>query len=140
MIVFQDGTEAVMCDRGDGMGVDLVQRSGIPVWVLSTETNPVVKARCDKLGIPCYYGLGMSKREKLLQLLDQHGIQPEQVVYVGNDVNDLSCMALVGRSVAVADAHPLVAERADIVLAHRGGDGAIREICELLLDSGHVSG
>lgn len=137
--VFQDGHEAVRCDRGDGMGLEMVQRAGLPVWVLSTETNPVVKARCDKLGVSCFYGLGMSKREKLVQLLDQHGLKPERVVYVGNDVNDLACMGVVGCSVAVADAHPSVIAKADIVLAHRGGDGAIREVCELMLDSGHVS-
>jgi len=130
--VFQDGGEAVRCDRFDGMGIGLLKKTGLPIWVLSSEPNPVVQARADKLGIPCLHGL-QDKGLALRQLLHEHGIDPAQVVYVGNDVNDLPCMAQVGCAVAVADAHPAVLAQADLVLEHRGGDGAIREICELIL-------
>jgi N-acylneuraminate cytidylyltransferase len=131
--VFQDGREAVRCDRMDGMGIGLLKKAGLPIWVLSTEPNPVVQARATKLGIPCLHGLG-DKDQALSQLLQEQGIEPAQVVYVGNDVNDLPCMALVGCAVAVADAHPAVLAQADITLEHNGGDGAIREICELILE------
>lgn len=131
--IFQDGREAVRCDRMDGMGIGLLKKTGLPIWVLSTETNPVVQARAAKLGIPCVQGLG-DKGQALTQLLQERGIDPDQVVYVGNDVNDLPCIALVGCAIAVADAHPAVISQADIILEHNGGDGAIREVCELILE------
>ena len=130
--VFQDGSEAVRCDRFDGMGIGLLKKTGLPIWVLSSEPNPVVQARADKLGISCLHGL-QDKGLALRQLLREQGIEPAQVVYVGNDVNDLPCMAQVGCAVAVADAHPAVLAQADLVLEHSGGNGAIREICELIL-------
>jgi N-acylneuraminate cytidylyltransferase len=131
--VFQDGREAVRCDRSDGMGINLLKKSGLPIWVLSTEPNPVVQARATKLGIPCLQGLS-EKGQALSRLLQEQSIDPAQVVYVGNDVNDLPCMALVGCAVAVADAHPDVLAQADIILERNGGDGAIREVCELILE------
>lgn len=134
VIVFQDGREAVTCDRSDGMGLSLLKERGIAVWVLSSEANPVSKRRCEKLGIPCYHNLGMDKAATLSQLLAEHKVNAENVVYVGNDVNDLPCMAMVGCSVAVADAHPKVLAQADLRLQHGGGRGAIRELCDMLLD------
>lgn len=131
--VFQDGREAVRCDRFDGMGIGLLKKSGLSIWVLSSELNPVVQARADKLGVPCLHGL-QDKGLALQQLLREQGIDPAQVVYVGNDVNDLPCMAQVGCAAAVADAHPAVLAQADLILEHSGGDGAIREICELILE------
>jgi N-acylneuraminate cytidylyltransferase len=131
--VFQDGRETVRCDRTDGMGIGLLKKNGLPVWVLSSESNPVVRVRTDKLGIPCLQGW-KDKGQALQQLLQEQGLDPAQVVYVGNDVNDLPCMAQVGCAVTVADAHPAVLAQADLVLEHNGGDGAIREICELILE------
>ena len=69
------------------------------------------------------------------QWLVEHHLQAEEVVYVGNDLNDLACMQLVGCAVAVADAHPVVRQVADITLHNPGGRGALREICELIMES-----
>ncbi len=131
--VLQDGREAVQCSRSDGMGIGMLKKTGLPIWVLSTEVNPVVQRRADKLGIPCRQGLE-DKGQALRQLLQELGVDPAQVVYVGNDVNDLDCLAHVGCAVAVADAHPRALALAKIVLEHRGGHGAIREICDLILE------
>jgi N-acylneuraminate cytidylyltransferase len=130
--VFQDGREAVRCDRSDGFGIALLKKAGVAVWVLSSEINPVVQARADKLGIPCISGV-QDKGEALHRLLEEKGYDPAQVVYVGNDLNDLPCMAQVGCAVAVANAHPQVLQQAQLILEHPGGDGAIREVCELIL-------
>lgn len=130
--VFQDGREAVRCDRGDGLGIALLKKAGVPVWILSSEINPVVQARADKLGLPCIQG-AQDKGQALQRLLEEQGYDPAQVIYVGNDLNDLPCMARVGCAVAVANAHPLVLEQAHLILEHGGGDGAIREVCELIL-------
>lgn len=132
VIVFQDGGEAVVCDRSDGWGIGHLKRTGLPLLILSTEPNPVVKARAEKLGLPYLQNI-RDKWATLDAWLQEQGIDPAQVVYIGNDANDLPCMTRVGCAVAPADAHPSARAAAQIVLDHRGGDGAIRELCDLIL-------
>jgi len=127
-----EGREAVAADRGDGMGIARLKAAGVKVFVLSTETNPVVAARCAKLGIECRQGIG-DKAGELKQLLADLHLAPAEAIYLGSDVNDLGCFPLVGCGVAVADAVPEVLSAADVILAHRGGRGAVRELCEILL-------
>lgn len=130
----EDGREAVAFDRGDGLGLEQVRRAGVDVLVLSKERNPVVSARCRKLGIPCEQGVD-DKRVALQRWAEGRHVALAQVVYVGNDVNDLPCMEIVGTAVAVQDAHPQVLQRAHLVLSRPGGRGAVREICELIVAS-----
>jgi N-acylneuraminate cytidylyltransferase len=130
--VFEDGREAVACNRGDGMGLSMLRDAGLPMVVLSTETNKVVDARCRKLKLECYHGLN-DKRAALVELAQKKKINLSGVVYVGNDINDVGCMEAAGFAIAVADAHPAAREKADFVLSERGGDGAVRELCDLLL-------
>jgi N-acylneuraminate cytidylyltransferase len=128
----QNGNEMVAANRSDGMGISLLRQAGIPMIVLSTETNPVVAARCRKLSIPVLQGLA-DKAQALQNLLIERQIDPAQVIYLGNDVNDLACFPWVGCAVVVADAHPEVRSQADIVLTRNGGFGAVRELCDLVL-------
>jgi N-acylneuraminate cytidylyltransferase len=130
--VFQDGREAVACNRGDGMGLSMLVAQNLPIVVLSTEVNPVVAARCRKLRLEYQHGLA-DKRAALVALAAEKKVDLRRVVYVGNDVNDLGCMEAAGFAVAVADAHPAALAKADLVLSNRGGDGAVRELCDLLL-------
>src|SRR5262245_50441603 len=130
--VAEDGEEWVACSRSDGLGIELLQHSGIDAFVLSTERNPVVGKRCTKLGLP-YEQCVADKAGHLRQLLADRRIDPSQVVYVGNDVNDLECMRIVACGVAVSDAHHDVLREADIVLGRAGGAGAVRELCDRLL-------
>ncbi len=131
--VDEEGHERVAVHRGDGLGLSLLRkRTGIAVAVLSTETNPVVTARCRKLGLPVTQGVA-DKAPALRRWMADQGLDPASVVYVGNDVNDLPCFPLVGCGVAPADAHPEVLARADLVLHSRGGHGAVREICDMLM-------
>lgn len=132
VLVDQDGKESVFCDRGDGMGVDRLLAAGVPALILSKERNPVVEARAAKLKLPVAQSVDR-KSDFLSMWCREKGIDPGQVVYVGNDLNDLECFDLVGCSVAVADAVPEVLERADLVLSRPGGRGAVREICEAVL-------
>jgi N-acylneuraminate cytidylyltransferase len=67
------------------------------------------------------------------EVLQQKKINPQNVIYVGNDLNDLPCFEIAGWSVAVADAYPEVVRAADFVLSKAGGHGAFRELCDLLL-------
>jgi N-acylneuraminate cytidylyltransferase len=100
--------------------------------VLSTEPNPVVAARCHKLDLPVIQGLS-DKSTALQHLLQERQLNPAHVVYLGNDVNDLSCFPLVGCAVVVADAHPDVISQADLILSHPGGHGAVRELCDRII-------
>src|SRR3972149_2376915 len=115
-----EGGESVAADRGDGWGIARLLESGVHVVVLSTETDPVVAARCKKLGIPAVQGV-REKGPALTALLQERGAEPEGVVYVGNDVNDLACFPIAACAVAVADAHPKARLAADLVLRNRGG-------------------
>src|SRR5690606_10324945 len=103
--VAQDGTEQVRVSRGDGMGISRLRRAGVPILILSTETNPVVAARADKLRVEVLHGVE-DKAAALRAWLAERGLNPARVAYVGNDVNDLPAMAVVGWPVAVADARP----------------------------------
>jgi len=127
-----DGRELVAAHRGDGWGIAQLKELGIEIVVLSRETDPVVAARCQKLGLPFVQGL-TNKVETLQQMMVERGIDPANALYLGNDVNDLPCFPVVAYAVAVADAHPEVIVRADRVLNQPGGHGAVRELCDLLI-------
>ena len=129
------GRESVAAHRGDGWGLARLREAGVEVVVLSTETDPVVAARCGKLGLSVVQGLA-DKGAALQDLLRDREMEPGRVVYLGNDVNDLPCFPRVGCAVVVADAHPEAAAQADLVLSRAGGQGAVRELCDLLLERG----
>jgi YrbI family 3-deoxy-D-manno-octulosonate 8-phosphate phosphatase len=133
--VNESGDETAVFDRGDGMGVRLLREAGVDVLVLSTEENPIVEARCRKLRIPFQQGL-VDKQATLRQWVSEHGLDLVDVAYVGNDVNDLGCLQIVGLAVAVQDAHPEVRGQAHITLTRPGGSGAVREICDLIRSLG----
>ncbi len=130
--VDRDGRESVAAHRGDGWGLARLREHGVNVIVLSTETDPVVAARCRKLGLPVVQGAA-DKAAALRDLLAEKKVDPARVVYLGNDVNDLPCFGMVGCAVVVADAHPAAAAEADRVLKTPGGRGAVRELCDMLI-------
>jgi YrbI family 3-deoxy-D-manno-octulosonate 8-phosphate phosphatase len=132
VLIDADGHETVTVHRGDGLGIAALSRAGLPVLILSTETNPVVAARARKLRVPVLHGIDR-KDLALKQWCEENGIAPERVLYAGNDVNDLGCFALVGWPVAVAGAHDVVRAAARAVTTAHGGRGAIREIAAWLL-------
>jgi YrbI family 3-deoxy-D-manno-octulosonate 8-phosphate phosphatase len=127
-----DGRETVTVHRGDGLGIAALRDAGLPVLILSTETNPVVAARARKLRVPVVHGVDR-KDAVLRRWCADHGVDPARVLYAGNDVNDLGCLALVGWPVAVAGAHPVVRAAARAVTGAAGGFGAVREIAGWLL-------
>ncbi|MDX3760373.1 N-acylneuraminate cytidylyltransferase [Streptomyces mirabilis] len=132
VLIDSDGREFVSVHRGDGLGIAALRKSGLTMLILSTEQNPVVAARARKLKIPVLHGIDR-KDLALKQWCEEQGIAPERVLYVGNDVNDLPCFALVGWPVAVASAHDVVRGAARAVTTVPGGDGAIREIASWIL-------
>ena len=132
--VLQDGREAVACSRSDGWGITRLKKTGIPLLVLSTERNPVVRARCEKLGLACLHGYD-EKSIALRQWLDENRVDPARVIYLGNDLNDLPSMGLVGCPVAVGDAYPEVIAACRFVLRANGGSGAVRELADLVMQA-----
>lgn len=132
VIVSEDGTESVVCNRADGLGFDMLRAARIPVLILSTERNRVVGARAAKIKAPVLQAVG-DKAKALSDYCAARGIDLQRVAFVGNDLNDVAAMRLVGHSVAVADAHPAARAAARTVLATAGGGGVAREIAERLL-------
>ena len=132
VLIDSEGRELVSVHRGDGLGIAALRRSELALLILSTEKNPVVAARGRKLQVPVLHGIDR-KDLALKQWCEEQGIAPERVLYVGNDVNDLPCFALVGWPVAVASAHDVVRGAARAVTTVPGGDGAIREIASWIL-------
>ncbi|MBT2676622.1 N-acylneuraminate cytidylyltransferase [Streptomyces sp. ISL-14] len=132
VLIDADGKEFVSVHRGDGLGIAALRKSGLKMLILSTEQNPVVAARARKLKLPVLHGIDR-KDLALKQWCEEQGIAPERVLYVGNDVNDLPCFALVGWPVAVGSAHDVVRGAARAVTTTPGGDGAIREIASWIL-------
>ncbi len=131
--VDQDGREMVAANRSDSLGLDHLRTAGIQALVISKEVNPVVAARCRKLKLE--YVQAVDDKATLLQnLLRERQIDPQQVIYVGNDTNDVPCFPLVGCAVVVSDAQPAARLAADLVLSQAGGHGAVREICDLLVE------
>lgn len=129
---FASGEEAVRSWRGDGLGIRRLKDLGVDVWVFSTEANPIVKVRSQKLVINCLTGLS-DKKEALQKLVRKLKVDFGRTMYVGNDINDLGCMKAVGFPVAVADSYPEVKRAARYVTKRPGGFGAVREICDLIL-------
>jgi N-acylneuraminate cytidylyltransferase len=127
------GRESVACDRSDGHGVRMLREAGLSLAVLSTEENEVVAARCQKLRLPVRQGLGDDKGRALADLARAEGVPLDEVVFVGNDVNDLDCLRMAGLAVVPADAHPEARAAARLVLRRRGGHGAVRELADALL-------
>ncbi len=138
----QDGREMVVCSRKDGMGLEMLRRkTDVQACVISKEINPVVMARCKKLQLPCYQKVdtGDGKAKILQRVMKERGIAPEEVIYMGDDIVDIAPMKVVGIGVAVADAHPRVKEVASYVTSAQGGNGAIREVCEMILAAKGIS-
>ena len=130
--VNEEGKEQVAANRSDGLGIMMLLKYGVKAAVISMETNPVVARRCEKLGLPYRTGIE-NKADVLREVVSQNNASLDSVIYVGNDTNDLPCFPLVACAIAVADSHPEVLRQADFRLTHRGGHGAVREICDLIL-------
>lgn len=132
VLVSEDGREAVRCSRADSWGLKQLREAGISIVILSYEANPVVTARARKMGVECLQGQ-QDKVAALEQWLTQRGHTAAETVYLGNDVNDIGCLSRVACGVVVADAHPAAARTARLVLQAKGGAGAVRELCDLIL-------
>ena len=132
--VLDDGSEAIRASRSDGFGIEQIRSLGVKVLILSREKNTVVMRRAEKLDVECIHGADR-KWPILERWLKTHDIDPQNVAYVGNDVNDAECLRNVGLPIAVSDAHRDVIPLCAMVLSRPGGHGAIRELTDKILRS-----
>lgn len=131
----QHGNETCRYYRGDGVGIERLRALGVPVVVISGEVNPVVAVRCEKLRLTCFQG-EQRKLDRLHWLVSLTGCTLSEVAYVGNDVNDLECLEAVGHPCIPADAEiDLWENDAFLSLTAIGGDGCVREICDLIAEA-----
>ena len=131
VLVFQDGHEAVMCNRADGLGIGMIRDLGIPQIIISTESNPVVQARAEKVHLDVLQNIS-DKKAALRQYCDQFKYNLSNVLFVGNDINDLEAMEIAGIPVCPSDAHDRIRNISKIVLNAKGGAGVIRELADML--------
>ena len=133
VIVSTTGEEFVICDRGDGMGTNMLASAGIKMLILSKEKNAVVTSRGKKLNIEVIQGCD-DKLPELINWLKANSLDASVTAYIGNDINDLECLRHVGLAVIPADAHKSVFKAAHWKLKCNGGQGAIREFADTLLN------
>jgi len=131
VIVDENGKESVVCNRSDGLAVAKIKELGIPQAIISTEENKVVAARAAKLKIPVIQGVA-DKKVAMLAYCAEQGVSPADVVYVGNDLNDLDAMIAVGCPVCPNDACNEVKRIAKAVLPVDGGNGVVRALWECM--------
>jgi 3-deoxy-D-manno-octulosonate 8-phosphate phosphatase (KDO 8-P phosphatase) len=130
-----DGQEYKAFHSRDGHGMKMLQASGVIVGIITGRTSKVVEHRMANLGIQHVY---QGKHEKLPafeELIARLSLKPEQVAYMGDDVVDLPIMLRVGLAVATNDAHPLVRQHAHWQSSNNGGQGAARDLCELIMQA-----
>ena len=128
--VDQNGNETVQVNRADGLGISEIKKLGIEQIIISTETNPVVSTRANKLGINCLQGIE-NKKAALIEYCKNNNFDLQNVAYVGNDINDKEVMEIAGTTYCPSDAHKSIQIISDYILNTKGGDGVIRELLDI---------
>jgi len=132
VIVDQNGVESVRCSRSDGLGLRLLDKINIQYCIISSEVNPVVTIRAKKLKIDVTQGHN-DKLVILREIINTKNLKMNNIAYVGNDINDIDCLQVVGLPIAVADAFPEVLSISKYKTSRLGGYGAVREVCDLFM-------
>jgi 3-deoxy-D-manno-octulosonate 8-phosphate phosphatase (KDO 8-P phosphatase) len=135
-VIYSDnGAETKVFHVKDGLGIKLLMKAGIEVGIVTGRASEALLHRCRNLGIRHVYDDVRDKASALEQILEKNRISAQEIAFVGDDLPDIPIMKRVGLPIAVADAHEAVIESADIVTIANGGKGAVREICEKILQS-----
>lgn len=135
MYYAESGDEWKKFNTRDGMGIKLLQKAGFITAIVTQERTKIVARRAEKLAIPELHQGVMDKLSLIREMAGRHGLSLSEVAYIGDDVNDLESLRAVGFSAAPADGMPVVCEAVDYVCRKKGGEGAVREIVELLLQA-----
>jgi len=139
MYYSESGEELKKFNTRDGMGIKLLQRAGLITALVTQERTKLVARRGEKLMIPEVHQGVMDKLSLVREMAERHGLSMDQVAYMGDDINDLSTLQAVGFSATPADGLPQVLAAVDYVCTKKGGEGAVREIVEMILQAQHKS-
>lgn len=130
-----DGQEYKAFYARDGLGMKLLQQTGVEIAVITARNSKVVEHRMRNLGIAHVYQGKLNKLDAFHDLLDKLKVRAEQTAYAGDDVVDLPVMQTAGLAIAVQDAHPFVKQHAHWITQNCGGRGAARDVCELIMQA-----
>ncbi|MBT7953535.1 MAG: 3-deoxy-manno-octulosonate-8-phosphatase KdsC [Gammaproteobacteria bacterium] len=133
LILGDKGDEYKVFHVHDGLGLVMLREAGLEIAVISARSSPIVAERMATLGIDYVYQGQSDKQTAITELMQKTGVNREETAYVGDDLIDLPAMNQAGLAIAVANAQPLVLQRADWVTEKAGGQGAVREVCEMIL-------
>jgi len=129
------GNESKAFNSRDGLGMKALQRCGIEIAVITGRKCQAVTHRMNQLGIKHVYQGQIKKLDAFLELLEITGLDAQQVCFAGDDWIDLSVLSRVGLAVSVADGEERVKQQAHWITRNKGGHGAVREICNLILEA-----
>lgn len=135
MYYSESGEEMKKFNTRDGMGIKLLQRAGIITAIVTQERTKLVAWRGEKLMIPEVHQGVMDKLSLVQEMAKRHGLSMEEVAYIGDDVNDVATLKAVGFSATPADGMPQAVAVVDYVCVKKGGEGAVREIIEMILEA-----
>ncbi|MEQ1844927.1 MAG: HAD-IIIA family hydrolase [Nitrospira sp.] len=133
MYYSESGDEWKKFNTRDGMGIKLLQKAGLITAIVTQERTRLVARRAEKLAIPELHQGVMDKLSVIRDMATRHGLSLREVAYIGDDVNDIEALQAVGFSAAPADGLPQVLKVVDYVCRQKGGEGAVREITEMIL-------
>lgn len=131
----EDRTETKVFNVKDGLGIKMLHQAGINTGIVTGRSSFALLRRCRELGIDLVFDSVGDKAEVLDQILKETGLASEEIAFIGDDLPDLPILRKVGLGIAVADAHALIREQADMITKNNGGHGAVREVCEMILKS-----
>jgi len=135
LFIGDDGQEYKAFNSKDGLGMKMLQQTGVKIAIITARSSNVVTQRMQNLGIKHVYQGQSEKLPAFEKILTELDLSNEQVAYIGDDVVDLPVMLKVGLSITVADAHHLVKDHAHWQTSNTGGRGAAREVCELIMQA-----
>ncbi len=135
IIIGDDGQETKCFHVRDGHGLKMIKRAGIEVMFLTGRKSRVVEHRARELGVEKVYQGALDKLAVFNEILSTGGFTPEQVAYMGDDIVDLPVLSRAGLSITVSDSHSEVLQTVDLVTKNPGGRGAVREVCEMILQA-----
>jgi 3-deoxy-D-manno-octulosonate 8-phosphate phosphatase (KDO 8-P phosphatase) len=135
IIMDDEGRQLKNFDVRDGHGLKIIQRYGIEIVILTGRKSEVVNHRARDLEIKDVYQGALNKKEVFQKILLEHNLASSATAFMGDDIVDIPVLKQVGFSAAVADAVDVVKKSVDYVTKHKGGHGAVRELCELILQA-----
>ena len=131
VFIDQNGVESVVCSRSDGLGLARLRELNVKMCIVSTEVNPVVSVRAGKLRLECHQGV-VNKSITVRKLCSEYNVPFSDVMFVGNDINDIPILREVGVPVGVSDSFEEIFPYLKFITKKSGGRGAVREICDII--------